>query len=178
MACGAALVDADAVSRSLTAVGGAALPAIRRAFGDAMVGADGALDRQAMRQEVFSQPDARRRLEGILHPLVAEAMHRQSRQALEDGAALVLLDIPLLAESRRWPAELDAVVVVDCLPQTQERRVVQRSGLSPEAVRAIMAAQASRQQRLSVADAVVFNEDCTLAELQQQVSRLACYFGL
>lgn len=175
---GAALVDADAVSRSLTATGGAALPAIQEAFGADMIGPDGALDRQAMRERVFQQPDARHRLEAILHPLVGQTMDQQAREATQAGARLILMDIPLLVESRRWPGELDAVVVVDCLPETQERRVMERSGLAVEAVRAIMAAQASRQQRLSAADAVIFNDACTLLELQQQVGRLAHHFGL
>jgi len=176
--CGAALIDADALSRSLTAVGGAALPAIAARFGDHMLQADGALDRDAMRAQVFSDPTARAQLEAIMHPLVGQSMQAAVQAAQDQGAALAVLDIPLLVESRRWPAALDAVVVVDCLPDTQLARVMQRSGLSAEAVRAIMASQASRAQRLAAADAVIYNEGCSLAALHQQVAFLAAEFGL
>jgi dephospho-CoA kinase len=105
--------------------------------------------------------------------------HAGGAQAFEAAGTRVLVyDIPLLVESRRWPAELDAVVVVDCLPETQIARVQQRSGLSREAIDAIMATQASRAQRLQAADAVIFNEGCSLPDLGAQVAELATYFGL
>lgn len=175
---GAGVIDADAVARQLTQAGGAALPAIEANFGLGVITADGALDRDAMRALVFSQPDARNRLEAIVHPLVGQTLLAEALAHEDAGAPLVLYDIPLLVESKRWPAELDGVVVVDCLPDTQISRVQQRSGLSREAVLAIMAAQASREQRLACADAVIFNEGCTLEALGQQVADLAHYFGL
>ncbi|MDD0816332.1 dephospho-CoA kinase [Curvibacter sp. HBC28] len=177
-ALGAAWIDADAVSRSLTAVGGAALPAIAQAFGPQMLTAEGALDRDAMRAQVFQHPEARTQLEAIVHPLVGQAMQAAVQTARDQGHAVAVLDIPLLVESRRWPAALDVVVVVDCLPETQVQRVMQRSGLDETAVRAIMAAQASRPQRLAAADAVIFNDGCSLDELRLQVADLASHFGL
>lgn len=175
---GAGVIDADAVARQLTQSGGAAMPAIEARFGPGVVNADGALDRDAMRALVFSQPDARARLEAIIHPLVGQNLQTEALAHEAAGAPLVVYDIPLLVESQRWPAELDGVLVVDCLPETQISRVQQRNGLSREAVLAIMAAQASREQRLACADAVIFNEGCTLEALGLQVADLAHYFGL
>ena len=175
---GAGVIDADAVARQLTQPGGAAMPEIEARFGSGVVNADGALDRDAMRALVFSQPDARARLEAIIHPLVGQNLQAEALAHEAAGAPLVVYDIPLLVESKRWPAELDGVLVVDCLPETQISRVQQRNGLSREAVLAIMAAQASREQRLACADAVIVNEGCTLEALGLQVADLAHYFGL
>ena len=150
---GAGVIDADAVARQLTHAGGAAMPAIEASFGLGVIAADGALDRDAMRALVFSQPDARARLEAIVHPLVGQNLQAEASAHEAAGAPLVVYDIPLLVESKRWPAELDGVVVVDCQPETQISRVQQRSGLSREAVLAIMAAQASREQRLATCGA-------------------------
>jgi dephospho-CoA kinase len=168
-ACGAVLFDADAVSRELTAAGGAAVRPIAEAFGSALVTADGALDRAAMRQRVFNDPAQRRTLEAILHPLIA-----QQREAVVAGAAgrSVVFDIPLLAESPAWRHRVDRIVVVDCLESTQVSRVMARSGLSEEEVRRIMASQATRAQRRAVADAVIFNEGLNLDQLRGEVRQL------
>jgi dephospho-CoA kinase len=91
---------------------------------------------------------------------------------------LVLFDIPLLVESGRWRSQLDRVVVVDCLPETQVRRVVARSGLAEEEVWRIMRAQAPREQRLAAADAVVFNDGLSLEQLRTEVRALSQCFGL
>lgn len=175
---GAALIDADANARAVTAAGGAAIEAIRSSFGDALVTPDGALDRAAMRTLVFQDPQAKQRLEAIVHPLVGQLGQQQLQAARAAGCAVVVYDIPLLVESGRWRAQLDAVLVVDCLPATQVARVMQRSGLDEAAVRAIMAAQASREQRLAAADTVIYNEGLSLAQLQVEVNRFAQGFGL
>ncbi|HVL43479.1 MAG TPA: dephospho-CoA kinase [Acidovorax sp.] len=176
---GAALIDADQISREMTGPGGAAMPAIQSAFGDAYVDASGALDRTRMRQLAFSQPEARSQLEAIVHPLVALHSQQRIQQALQAGARLIVHDIPLLAESGRWARQLDAVAVVDCAEQTQLTRVMQRSGLSADAVRGIMASQASRTARRAVADVVIANEaHCTLEQLQAEVRQVAALFGL
>lgn len=177
-ALGAWVVDADALSRALTASGGAAIEPIRQAFGPDFIGPDGALDRSRMRERVFHDAQARRQLEAILHPLVAEATHTETLRAQAAGATLVLFDIPLLVESGRWRSQLDRVVVVDCLPETQLRRVVARSGLTEDEVRRIMRAQAAREQRLAAADAVVFNDGLSLEQLQTEVRALSRCFGL
>ena len=177
---GAALIDADAISRACTAAGGAALPAIAREFGPQLIAADGALDRAAMRELVFRDPDARQRLEAIVHPLVGAETERQARQALAQGRRLLVFDVPLLVESiERWRQRVDRIVVVDCEPETQIARVMARNQLPRAQVEQILAAQASRAQRLAVADAVIFNgADVTLQALRAQVRQLVDAFGI
>ncbi|MGL4437132.1 MAG: dephospho-CoA kinase [Giesbergeria sp.] len=178
MACGAAVVDADQISRQLTAANGAALPAIAQAFGPSLIATDGALDRARMRELIFRQPQARQQLEAIIHPLVGQETARQAQEAMAQGRRMVVYDIPLLVESGHWRRQLDAVIVVDCREPTQIDRVVARSQLSPDAVRDIMAAQASRRQRRACADIVLFNDSIPLPHLQAQVSLVARSFGL
>lgn len=176
---GAVGIDADAIARRLTAPGGAAMPAISQVFGARYVGADGALDRQAMRELAFGDPQARERLEAIVHPLVSRETERQALEALAAGAACLVFDVPLLVESgRRWRSQVDAVLVIDCSVQTQIERVVARSGWTREAVERVMAQQASRERRLAAADACLFNEGITLDALQQQVAQVWRHFGL
>ncbi|MFM8638165.1 MAG: dephospho-CoA kinase [Betaproteobacteria bacterium] len=168
-ACGARLFDADAVSRELTGAHGAAMPALAQAFGPDVVAADGSLDRAAMRARVFADASQRQRLEGILHPMIA-----QRREAFEQAAAghTVVFDVPLLAESAAWRSRVDRIVVVDCLESTQVARVMARSGLPAAEVHRIMASQATRAQRRAVADALIFNEGLTLAALERVVQGL------
>ena len=177
---GAALIDADAISRACTAAGGAALPAIAREFGPQLIAADGALDRAAMRELVFRDPGARQRLEAIVHPRVGAETERQARQALAQGRRLLVFDVPLLVESiERWRQRVDRIVVVDCEPETQIARVMARNQLPRAQVEQILAAQASRAQRLAVADAVIFNgADVTLQALRAQVRQLVDAFGI
>lgn len=178
-ALGAALIDADQIARSVTGPGGAAIEAIRQEFGADYVDADGALDRARMRALAFSDSDSRVRLESIVHPLVTQRSADEARQALQDGKQLIVHDIPLLVESGRWARQLDAVVVIDCPPETQIERVAQRSSLTREAVQAILSHQASRPVRRAAADTVVFNgPHCTLTQLQAQAAQLGQLFGL
>ena len=166
---GAAVIDADAISRATTAPGGAALPAIAQAFGPALIGDDGALDRAAMRERVFRDASARQRLEAILHPLVQTTLAAQIAQAEHAGAKVVVLDIPLLVESAYWRAQVDAILVVDCSEATQITRVMQRSQLDESAVRSIIASQATREARRAVADWIIENDGITLEQLRAQV---------
>ncbi|HWI81619.1 dephospho-CoA kinase [Ramlibacter sp.] len=175
---GAAVIDADAISRAATAAGGAAIDAIARRFGADFITPDGALDRTRMREHAYADPQARRDLEQIIHPLVGAESARQVQAALDAGVPCIVFDIPLLVESGRWRAQVDKVLVVDCAPQTQVERVVARSGLQPQAVRAIMAAQASREQRLAAADIVICNDGLSLAQLRDKVVQAAASFGL
>ncbi len=176
---GAVLIDADAISRGLTAPGGAAMPAIAKTFGASYVGDDGALDRRAMRELAFGDPQARGRLEAILHPLIAQETDRLSQAGVAAGAPCIVFDVPLLVESgRRWRSQVDTVWVVDCNEQTQIDRVMSRSGWERVAVERVMAQQATRKQRLAAADATVFNESLTLEQLQAQVGQVWQHFGL
>ena len=176
----AAVVDADAISRSTTAANGSALPAIATAFGQHLIGADGALDRAAMRELVYNDPNARQRLEAIVHPLVSQETDRQATRALQDGAPLIVFDVPLLVEGgSRWRARADRVMVVDCDAETQIERVMARNQLPRAQIESILAAQVGRAQRLACADAVVFNGvDTDLAQLREQVNDWSQRFGL
>jgi len=176
---GAAVIDADAISRSLTAPRGRAMDAIAKCFGKDMVTPDGAMDRAAMRSHVFANPPSKRLLEGIIHPLVGQITHEQTQQAIAAGKTCLVFDVPLLVESgERWRQKVHHVVVVDCTPSTQIARVVQRSQLTEEEVRNIIAQQASSAQRLTCADSVIYNQGIDLAGLKAQVRLWASRFGL
>lgn len=178
VAHGAALVDTDAIAHALTGPGGDAIDSIRAAFGDSVVAADGRMDRAAMRAIAFSDPGARKRLEGILHPMIRAGTQAGIAAAVRDGAPYVLVAVPLLLESGDWRGRYDRVLVVDCPPEVQVERVMARSALPREQVDAILAAQATRTQRLAAADDVIDNGGAPAA-LDAQVARLhAAYAGL
>lgn len=167
---GAVLVDTDAIARRIAQPAGIAMPALEAAFGRGVIAADGGLDRAAMRQLVFADNSAKKRLESILHPLIGAETERMASDTGPD--AVVVFDVPLLVESGRWRARVDRVLVVDATEETQLRRVVARSGWTPEAVRAVIAQQAPRRLRRAAADAVIFNESLSLEELAAEVRSL------
>jgi dephospho-CoA kinase len=175
---GAHIADADAISRQVSAPGGAAIALIKRAFGASLIAPDGSLDRDAMRALIYTQPDAKARLEAIIHPLVRQGIEQQVQAAIDAKHRLIVLDIPLLVESAIWRPQLDAVLVVDCLPETQIHRVMQRSGLQRAQVQAIIDAQAPRALRLAAADVVLCNDGIDIPTLSQQVQQIALRFGL
>ena len=176
--CGAALIDADAISRQLTAPGGAAISALASQFGPQIITAEGAMDRDRMRQLAFNDPALKKQLEAIIHPLISQESLRQSSAAVDAGCACIVFDIPLLVESGRWRQQLDRVLVVDCAEDTQIARVMARNALSREDVEKIIAAQASRAQRLAAADICICNEGLSLQALARLVRQLAPRFGL
>jgi len=165
---GITVIDTDAIAHELTGAGGAAMPPIRAAFGDSVVGTDGALDRAAMRALVFADPPARKRLESILHPMIRAECER--RLAGADSPYAILM-VPLLVESGSYRERVNRVAVVDCREETQIARVMKRSGLARAEVERILAAQATREQRLAAASDVIDN-DGELAALAPQVERL------
>jgi dephospho-CoA kinase len=166
---GAYVVDSDAISRALTAAGGAALPALAAVFGPDIVGPDGALDRSRMRALVFADSQARRKLEGVLHPMIAAETERQASAA---GGCTVVFDVPLLVESGHWRRRVDRVLVIDCSESTQIDRVSARPGWSEVMARAVVAQQATRAARRAIADAVIFNDGLSLVELQAGVKHI------
>jgi dephospho-CoA kinase len=168
-ALGAAVIDTDRIARELAGPNGAAIDAIAAAFGREMIDAAGALDRARMRTLAFADSTARRRLEAILHPLIGDETERQASAA---AAPLVVFDVPLLVESGRWPALVDRVWVIDCRETTQLARVVARSGWSTDAVRAVIGQQATRARRRSHADAVIYNDQLSVGELEAEVHSL------
>ncbi|MDP3512708.1 MAG: dephospho-CoA kinase [Sulfuritalea sp.] len=167
---GILVVDTDAVAHALTAPGGAAMPALRAEFGAAVAAADDALDRAAMRARVFADPAARKRLEAILHPMI----RGESERLLAADAArapYAILMVPLLIEAGSYRERVDRIAVVDCAEATQIARVISRNGLAREEVERILAAQATRAERLAAADDVIDN-DGDLAALRPQIERL------
>ena len=154
---GAAVIDTDHIAHELTGPGGAAMAAIEAAFGAGVVAADGRLDRAAMRSLAFGDPQARRRLEAILHPMIRDLTDARARAALAAGAPYAVLGIPLLVEAGNARSRVDRVLVVDCPPEVQIGRVMARSGLDRAEVERILAAQATREARLAVADDLIDN---------------------
>ncbi|MCW2311965.1 dephospho-CoA kinase [Rhodoferax antarcticus] len=175
---GAAVMDADAIARSVTAPGGPAIPLIRHTFGDEMITVEGALNRDRMRSLAFADASARKRLEAIIHPLVEQETWHQADAGAAAGHRCLVFDVPLLVESAHWRAKVDAVLVVDCTVPTQIQRVMARSQLDASAVQTIIAAQSPRLRRLQAADAVVFNDSMSLQVLRAEVDKLAARFGL
>jgi dephospho-CoA kinase len=169
---GAAVIDADAISRSLTAPHGAAIETIKQQFGEAMISTDGSLNRNRMRDLVFTDSDAKNRLESIIHPLIKLEIMRQEQTAMSLGTKLIVYDIPLLVESTNWRPVLDQVLVVDCLEQTQIERVMARNTLQYGDVKKIIANQVSRKMRNSAADIVIFNDSITVEQLREQVTQV------
>lgn len=167
--CGACVIDSDAISHRLAQPGGAALEPIRAAFGADYIEPGGALDRARMRRLAFSDPVAKQRLEGILHPLIRTEMLAQMQAATD--APYWLLVIPLLFENASFRELAQRTLVVDCAEDTQVARTMQRSGMSEAEVRAIIAQQMARSDRLRQADDIICN-DAGMPALRPQVERL------
>ena len=177
---GAAVVDTDVIAHALTAPDGAAIAPIRAAFGDDVIAANGALDRAVMRQRVFADPALKAKLEAILHPMIrAESEAQCAKLGTQFGNQLdessrvpyVVLVVPLLVEAGNYRQLVQRIVVVDCAEDIQVARVMARNGYSANEVKAIMATQATREQRLAAADFVIDNSG-DKAALQQQVEKL------
>jgi len=165
---GASIVDTDVIAHSLTAPGGAAMPAIVAAFGAEFADANGALDRTRMRTLVFSDAKAKATLEAILHPRIRAGALAAAEAATGD---YVMYAVPLLVESGTWRDRVSRILAVDCREDVQIARVMARNNLSETQVRAIMAAQASRAERLAAADDVIDNNG-GLDALAPQIDRL------
>ena len=168
---GAGIVDTDLIAHQITASNGLAIPLIKKQFGPEFIDPSGSLDRGKMRALVFNDLMARKSLEAITHPLIREETIRQAKLVLEAGVPYLVFVVPLLIESGTWRPLLDCVVVVDCPEKTQIERVMQRSNLPQSEVEKILAAQASRQERLAYADFVIENQD-NLDHLRAEVLKL------
>jgi dephospho-CoA kinase len=167
-ALGAAVVDTDEISRTLTAPGGAAIAAIREKFGPESIGPDGGLNRERMRLLVFRDAGLRKQLESILHPQI----RAHARAAIAAARApYVIVVVPLLLETGAYRELSERVLVVECDEADQVRRVTASRGLAPEEVRRIMATQLPRAERLRRADDVLHN-DSTVEALRSQVEEL------
>jgi len=165
---GASVVDTDAIAHELTQAGGAAIPELEELFGKTAIGESGAMDRKKMRDRVFADPQAKKALEALLHPLIREESQRRIASA---PGPYVIHVVPLLIESPDYRSRVDRVLVVDTPEELQVERVRLRSGLSADEVRAIVAAQATRAARLAAADDVIENRG-TIDALRKQVAAL------
>ena len=165
---GADVVDTDAIAHELTAAGGTAMAEIRKVFGSEVLAASGALDRDKMRARVFADPAAKKALEALLHPMIREESRRRIAGA---RGPYVIHVVPLLVESPDYRSRVDRVLVIDAPEELQLERVRSRSGLSEAQVRAIVAAQATRAQRLAAADDLIENRG-TIEALREQVAAL------
>ena len=164
---GASVIDTDLIAHSLTAPGGRAIDPIRQTFGPDVIEPSGALNRARMRELVFTAPAKRVELEAILHPLIAQTVREEAE--LAQGLYIVFV-VPLLVESGRWRQQSDRLCVVDCDQDTQIARVQARSGIELATIQNILAAQATREQRLAVADDVIDNSaGVSMADLEKQV---------
>jgi dephospho-CoA kinase len=175
---GIPVIDADVISRQCTSAQGAAMESIRAKFGAKMVAADGGLDRNAMRALAFSDPTARRMLQGIVHPLVGLEIAVQAQAAERANASCIVFDIPLLTESVHWRGRLHRVLVIDCSEATQRARVLARDRLNEQSVHQIISAQSTRVYRLRCADIVIHNDGIGMEELSAQVAAITQSFEL
>ncbi|WP_217544384.1 dephospho-CoA kinase [Streptomyces sp. GbtcB6] len=162
---GAVLIDADRIAREVVAPGTPGLAAVAEAFGPEVLAADGSLDRPKLGSIVFADPERLAVLNSIVHPLVGARSRELENSAADD--AVVVHDVPLLAENSLAPL-YDVVVVVDAAPETQLDRLTRLRGMTEEDARARMAAQATREKRLEIADIVIDN-DVPLDALQRRV---------
>ena len=175
---GAAVIDADAWARSVTAPGGTAIAPLRAAFGEAVLDAQGGLERQRMRELAFTDYKVKAQLEAIVHPLVKQAIDQEAQSALAAGARVLVFDIPLLVESGRWRSQVDGVLVIDCSTETQIARVQARNGWPREQILSVIQAQATRAQRQAAADWLILNDGLGLVAFEAAVAEWARQWGL
>jgi dephospho-CoA kinase len=168
---GAWVIDTDQIAHQISAPGGLAINPIKSEFGSEFILPDGSLNRAKMREHVFKDTESKRKLEAITHPLIRQETILQAENGLENHAPYLVFVVPLLLESGAWTENLDHIAVVDCEEEVQIRRVMERSQLDRQGVLAIMAHQASRAERLAIADTVIHNRG-DLASLEIEVDRL------
>lgn len=172
---GASIVDTDNVARNLTLPGGEAIEPIRKEFGGQFIQPDGAMNRSLMRELVFSNPDKRLKLEAIMHPLIRKVSLEQAEMAT---GTYVIFVIPLLVEVPIWHGMGTRILTVDCPEELQVERVMKRNNMSREQVAAIMATQATRQQRLAIADDVIVNDKSVWEVLKEVIVLHAKYTAM
>ena len=168
---GAGIIDTDVIAHQITAANGSAIELIRQHFGTDYIDSNGALDRAKMRTLVFANPEAKRALEGITHPLIRLETIKQAFQQAKSGVPYLVFVVPLLLESGSWLALIDRLVVVDCPEENQIARVMQRNNLPRAEVEKILQTQASRKDRLAHADFVIENRG-SLNQLKEEVNQL------
>jgi dephospho-CoA kinase len=171
---GVEVVDADVIAREVVSVGTPGLNAIVKKFGQQIVSESGELNRSSLRQLVFSQPELKEWLNRLLHPLIREQMQQQTQSA---KSVYCILSVPLLVENNLIKS-VDRVLIVDVSEATQLQRTIRRDNSNEQQISAIMRAQASREQRLAVADDVVLNEGSPIELLEKVTELHQCYLKL
>ncbi len=169
---GISVIDTDTIAHKLCAPNGIAIPFIIKEFGPSFITPEGSMDRNNMRQLIFSDPLEKIKLEKILHPLIFEAAQIEAQNA--QGKYLIFA-VPLLLESAQWKNYIHRILLVDCALETQIQRTMERSQLSEEEVLAIIHTQSSRQARLESAHDII-NNDKSIADLVQQVKKLHAFY--
>ena len=168
---GATVIDSDQIAHGITAPHGPAIAPIQARFGSELLAADGSLNRTKMRRLAFNDPSALQSLEAITHPLIHTETLRQACSAHQNGALYLVFMVPLLVESGYWPLVIDHLIVVDCPPELQIARVIQRSNLDRSEIEQIMRKQALREDRLAAADTILLN-DGSIDKLVPQIDAL------
>ena len=172
---GAFIIDTDQIAHQMTGSNGQAMNQIRAHFGNSFINTDGSLNRSAMRELVFNHPEAKAQLESITHPLIHQETERLAQEATKNKPPYIVFMVPLLIESGRWlnqtPPKIDYLLVVDCSKELQIQRVVQRNEMEPQLIEKIIATQASRKQRLEVADYIIDNSS-DIDHLKEQCQKL------
>jgi dephospho-CoA kinase len=171
-AAGAGVIDSDVMAHRVTAAGGSAIAPIAAAFGAGFISSDGTLDRAKMRERVFGNAAERAKLEAITHPLIRAETTREAERLTQAHVAYLVFAIPLLAESGGNRGRFNRILVVDCTEETQIARVTHRSQLDAAQIRAIIASQASRAQRLAIADDILVNEAKSMEALYREIDAL------
>lgn len=169
---GVLIIDTDAIAHKLCAHNGIAIPFIIKEFGTSFITQKGSMNRDKMRQLIFSDPVQKTKLEKILHPLIFEVAQIEAQNA---QASYIIFVIPLLLESIQWKDYIHRILVVDCPLETQIQRTMERSHLSKKEVLAIIHSQSSRQTRLESAHDII-NNDKSIADLVQQVKKLHTFY--
>ncbi|MCD8339757.1 MAG: dephospho-CoA kinase, partial [Burkholderiales bacterium] len=169
---GITIVDADEISREITAINGSAIKVIEQAFGKQAISIDGAMNRAYIRELVFNNPSERLRLEEILHPLIQEI---SLERLMTSKSPYSILSVPLLTEKGFWIQKLNRLLVIDVPKELQIQRVMKRSGLAEKEVEKILAAQSLRYDRLKLADDIIENSS-SVSNLRDSVLKLHTYY--
>lgn len=166
------VISADEIVHTVTGVNGAAIPLIKREFGEEFINEDGSLNRKKMRDLIFKDSEKKILLESVSNPIINNAIHKKIEDTLKDYS-FVVVEIPLLYESNYWKDNCDKIVVVSCKKEVQIKRVQQRNGFEITQIESIINTQATNEQRLSIANYVVDNNDCDSVELEQKIAKVA-----
>lgn len=165
-------ISADEVSHDITGKNGSAIHCLKKNFGDDLILEDGSMDRKKMRELIFDNPEKKKKLENLLKPFIHAGLEFRIQECLKDSPFAVV-EIPLLYETKTWIDKCDEIVVVDCDENIQVQRVMNRNNLTEEEVKKIIATQATREQRKSIATYIIENNGDEVADLVKKTQHIA-----